>query len=196
MRHLFEVDIRPGSPKGLAARIAANIGGAYMVRDGQEVIHFERQASTPQEAVEKVVPYLGSLIVRVRHLPTPTHVRAERRVPLLSPTWVGKRSISVMSADDGHAVVEVGHDVLEEVELIDPQRRETEPWVGDDVPWSRPMTSTLRVPLGCKIRIGSHRQIRVMSVDGQSANLVIAAPQHELESCHVADRSTVDHAQS
>lgn len=91
----------------------------------------------------------------------------------------GSRKVVIKGVSDDVLECEITLKKGESVVIKDPSERDPGPWIKDDPGEGSMVTVTHYVPVGHKVRIGSFRQFRVLTVNGNEAVYSIVGPDSE-----------------
>lgn len=108
------------------------------------------------------------------------HRKAQHQIPVGGQVFCGSRKMRIDAIDDSN-VLDVTLTTLrgETVETRDPRQRDL-PWILDDPGEGDMIEVNHVVKLGNKIRVGNHRQFRVVSHENGTLHVVIVGPEDEV----------------
>lgn len=107
------------------------------------------------------------------------HKKNQSTVPVGGSIVCGSRKLQIDAIDGDVIDITLTIKKGETVEVKDPKQRDN-PWVLDDPGEGSMIESVNAVTVGHKIRVGNHRQFRILSVDGSSCEVMVVGPESEL----------------
>lgn len=110
-----------------------------------------------------------------------THKRLVTTLAVGGEVVCGSRKLRLDAVDaNGVAAVTLTKLKGEDVEVRDPKRRDA-PWIGADSGEGEMVEDQRDVIVGHKIRVGMHRQFRILKFDGTNAEMAVVGPVAEID---------------
>lgn len=107
------------------------------------------------------------------------HKKVTHKVPVGGQVVCGSRRIKVDAVGSDFLDITITKKRGETLEVRDPKQRD-QPWVLGDPGEGEMEDVSQSVTVGQKIRVGNHRQFRVLSATDKSIEITIVGPDSEL----------------
>lgn len=107
------------------------------------------------------------------------HKKQKTIVPVGGSVVCGSRKLTIDAVDENVVDVTLTIKKGETVEIKDPKQRDN-PWLLDDPGEGEMVESKHSVTIGHKIRVGNHRQFRIVSSDANGCEVAVVGPESEI----------------
>lgn len=109
-----------------------------------------------------------------------THAKKVFTIPVGGSVASGSRTVRLDAVNGDIADVTITRLRGEGIEVRDPKQRDM-PWIHDDPGEGEMVQETRDLAVGHKLRVGAHRQFRILSVDGANVEVAVVGPAAELQ---------------